>query len=166
MHEHPTATEMELWAVMRLFFFVVSLSKCWMLASFKYKTSLLIRTWSFSYVICFSRIRTQKWLELHWNPCTDYCGFTWSELNVKATQLPKGKVYLFVMKIHCRVDVASEEVSYSPEFLQITYFCCKIRNSAVPNKTSPLVALSITEWKLLYKVFLLLEKLEVTPCSV
>lgn len=37
------------------------------------------------------RTKTPRWLELHWNLSTDYFGFTWFELNVKATQLLRGK---------------------------------------------------------------------------
>lgn len=70
----------------------------------KHKSERPLRKWRvMSYhLICnlylgfWCRIKTPRWLELHWNLCTDYFGFTWSELNVKATQLLRGKELAWV----------------------------------------------------------------------
>lgn len=55
----------------------------------------------------------------------------------------------------------------SPEFLQIEpIFAVKQETQLYTTKYSLLCQLFCHLWKLLYKAFLLLEKLEVTACSV
>lgn len=48
------------------------------------------------------RIKTPKWLGWPWNLSTDYFGFTWFELNVRATRLLRGKELAWIPRWPCR----------------------------------------------------------------
>lgn len=120
-----------------------------------------------------SRIRTPKWLELHWNLCTDYYGFTWSELNVKAIQLPKGKVlYLGCSSILVEQMLLVKRCYSSPEHLWIEHIPVVKKKKkilkTINNKIFPFVPLSVIlpPIKITIEVILILEKLKITLCHV
>lgn len=73
------------------------------------------------------RIKTPRWLELHWNLYTDYFGFTWFGLNVKATQLLRGKELAWALGNHNSQPLKScfvllPSILTQPEAVQIWPF--------------------------------------------